>query len=74
MNKEQIEGKWEQFKGEVKKTWGKLTDDEIAYFNGESERFYGAVKEKYGIAKEEATKRVKELEDRFGYYRDDKAA
>jgi uncharacterized protein YjbJ (UPF0337 family) len=60
--KEQIEGKFEQMKGGIKKTWGKLTDDEIALFNGNKEQFYGKVKEKYGIAKEDAEKQMKEME------------
>ena len=29
MNKEQFKGKWNQFKGEVKQQYGKLTDDDL---------------------------------------------
>ena len=42
MNKEQIEGKYEQIKGEIKKTWGKLTDDDIALLDGQQDSFYSA--------------------------------
>ncbi|HEU5046313.1 MAG TPA: CsbD family protein [Rickettsiales bacterium] len=66
MNKDQVEGKWEQFKGEIKKTWGKLTDDEIAYYNGNRQKFLGAVQEKYGVAKEAAEKSLAELETNCG--------
>lgn len=62
MNKDQVEGKWEQLKGEIKKTWGKLTDDEISQFNGNRQKFLGTVQEKYGLATEQAEKRLKELE------------
>ena len=31
MNWDQIEGKWEQMKGNVKKHWGKLTDDDLTF-------------------------------------------
>ena len=65
MNKEQVEGKFEQLKGEIKKTWGKLTDDDIALYNGQREQFLGKVKEKYGIAKEEAEQTIKSFEDGF---------
>jgi uncharacterized protein YjbJ (UPF0337 family) len=67
VNKEQIEGKWEQLKGGLKKTWGNLTDDEIAQFRGDRQKFLGTLEEKYGVKKEEAEKRIKELENRYDY-------
>ena len=63
MNKEQIDGKFEQLKGEFKKTWGKLTDNDIMLYNGQREKFLGKLKEHYGIAKEEAETKIKALED-----------
>ena len=74
MNKDRIEGKWEQFKGEIKKTWGKLTDDEIALFNGNRQKFFGTLQEKYGIAREQAEARIKELDRNCHYCTGDKAA
>lgn len=62
MNKDQINGKFEQLKGEIKKTWGKLTDDEIMLYNGKQDLFFGKLKERYGLAKEAAEQRIKELE------------
>ncbi len=62
MNKEQVEGKFDQIKGEIKKTWGKLTDNDIMLYNGKQEEFFGVLKEKYGVAKEVAEKRIKEFE------------
>jgi len=41
MNKDQMAGKFEQLKGEIKKTWGKLTDDEIMLYNGQQNQFFG---------------------------------
>jgi uncharacterized protein YjbJ (UPF0337 family) len=29
MNWDQVAGNWEQFKGQVKEKWGKLTDDDL---------------------------------------------
>lgn len=63
MNKDQVEGNWNQFKGKIKETWGKLTDDDVALYNGKREQFFGKLQEKYGLAKEEAEERVKEMED-----------
>ena len=62
LNHDQIAGKFEQLKGEIKKTWGKLTDDDILLYNGQQDLFFGMVKEKYGIAQEAAEQRIKELE------------
>jgi len=57
---EQLAGKWKQFGGEVKKQWGKLTDDELMQINGDRDILAGKLQEKYGIAKEEAHKQIDE--------------
>ena len=58
MNSDQLEGKWKQVKGQVREKWGKLTDDDIQVIGGRREQLVGRVQERYGIAKEEATKQV----------------
>jgi uncharacterized protein YjbJ (UPF0337 family) len=63
MNNEQATGKFEQIKGKLKETWGKLTDDDLMLFNGKREQFLGKLKEHYGLAKEDAEKKIKALED-----------
>jgi uncharacterized protein YjbJ (UPF0337 family) len=63
MNKEQADGKFGQLKGKLKESWGKLTDDDVALYNGQREQFFGKLKEHYGLAKEEAEKQLKALED-----------
>lgn len=55
---EQIAGKWKQFGGEVKKKWGKLTDDEVMEINGRRDVLVGKLEEKYSIAKEHANKQI----------------
>jgi len=66
MNQDQAEGNWEQFKGKVKETWGKLTDDDIALINGKRQQFFGKLQEKHGIAQEHAEKQLKEFEKSCG--------
>ncbi|NEV61380.1 CsbD family protein [Thiorhodococcus minor] len=61
MNWEQVRGNWDQFKGEVKARWGKLTDDDLALIDGERDKLVGRLEELYGITKEEAEKKVDEL-------------
>lgn len=58
MNKEQLKGKWKQVAGEAKSKWGKLTDDDIARSEGDTQKLAGVLQERYGIAKEEAEKQV----------------
>lgn len=58
MNKDIFEGKWEQFKGEVQKKWGKLTNDDLDVINGNRKKLAGKIQEKYGVTKEEAEKQV----------------
>lgn len=65
MNWEQIEGNWNQVKGQVKQKWGDLTNDDIEHVAGKRDQLLGTLQEKYGIAKEEAEKQVKEFEGAF---------
>ncbi len=52
--------KWKQVRGEAKKKWGKLTDDELMQIDGNRDILAGKIQEKYGIAKEEAHKQIDE--------------
>jgi uncharacterized protein YjbJ (UPF0337 family) len=63
MNNEQLQGKAQQVTGKLKEKWGKLTGDDIALYNGKREHFLGKLKEHYGLAKEDAEKQVKAIED-----------
>ena len=63
MNWDQIKGKWRQAKGQVQQKWGKLTDDDLAVVDGQREVLVGRVQERYGLAKEDAERQVKEFED-----------
>jgi len=56
MNRDQFKGAWTQFKGEAKKQWGKLTDDDLMQIEGDYDKFVGTVQKKYGDQKEEVTK------------------
>lgn len=62
MNSDIIKGKWTQIKGEVRKQWGKLTDDQFDQINGDREKLLGYIQESYGIAREEADRQIAEWE------------
>lgn len=59
---------------EIKKTWNRLSDDEIKLHAGEPEQFFAAVKTKYGTDKEEAQKRLTEIKASCGTCTTEKAA
>jgi uncharacterized protein YjbJ (UPF0337 family) len=61
MNWDQIRGSWEQYKGKFKANWGKLSDDDLTRAAGEREQLVGLLRKKYGLAKEDAEKRVDEF-------------
>ena len=65
INWDQMQGNWKQFKGYLRQQWGKLTDDEIDQIEGRREILIGKLQERYGIAREEAEKQVKEFENRY---------
>ncbi|MEZ4601200.1 MAG: CsbD family protein [Syntrophotaleaceae bacterium] len=58
MNSDEMKGQWKQIKGEIRKQWGKLTDDEVDMISGERDKLVGKLQEKYGYSKEEAQRQV----------------
>ncbi len=54
MNENIFKGKWKEVKGEVKKRWGKLTDDDLMMISGEKEKLVGLLQTRYGYSKDKA--------------------
>ena len=54
MNTDVLKGKWKQVSGEVKKSFGKLTDDDLLYVEGNQEKLFGKLQERYGYSREQA--------------------
>jgi uncharacterized protein YjbJ (UPF0337 family) len=61
MNWDQVEGKWNQYKGQVKEKWGKLTDDDLDVINGRRQQLIGKIQERYGIAKQTAEEQAEQF-------------
>lgn len=62
MNKDEASGNWKQFKGKVKEKWGKLTDDDMTVIEGKRDQLVGKIQERYGYAKDQAEREVKDWE------------
>ncbi len=70
MNQDFLKGKWTEAKGEIQKTWGNLTGDELEKTKGDLKAIAGLVQQKYGIALDEAMAKLNGLIGKF----DDKLA
>lgn len=60
MNWDEIEGQWKEIRGEAKRQWGKLTEDDLARIEGNRDKLIGALQERYGRTKEEAEREVED--------------
>jgi uncharacterized protein YjbJ (UPF0337 family) len=58
MNWEQIQGKWQDYKGQVKQRWGKLTDNDLTVIEGKREALAGKLLTSYGNTKEQVEKEI----------------
>jgi uncharacterized protein YjbJ (UPF0337 family) len=58
MNKDILEGKWKQIRGEAKAWWAKLTDDDLDRAAGKFEVLTGVLQERYGYTRERAAEEI----------------
>ncbi len=58
MNSDTFEGKWKQIKGDFKKKYGKITNDEYTEAEGNFDKLAGKVQERYGKSKDELKKEI----------------
>jgi len=66
VNKDQFQGKWKQFKGDLKKEWGKFTDDDLQVIEGNYDKFEGKIQERYGDRKEKVKRWTDEWFEKNG--------
>ena len=64
INDDQLKGNWKQFKGEFKKKWADITDDDLLYIEGRRDKLEGKIQERYGDKQEEVKKWVDEWFER----------
>jgi len=58
MNEDILAGKWKQLRGEAKKWWGDLTNDEMDQIAGQRDVLVGKLQERYGYTKERAESEI----------------
>ena len=65
VNQDQLQGKWKQFKGELKQKWGDFTDDDLLAIEGSVDKLEGKIQERYGDRREESKRPHDALHDTF---------
>jgi uncharacterized protein YjbJ (UPF0337 family) len=65
MNDNLISGKWKEIKGDIMRTWGKLTDDEVEESKGNMSGLAGTIQKKFGLAQEEAAAKLNRIVDKY---------
>lgn len=53
MNEDTLKGQWNQLKGNLRKQWGRLTDDDIDQIKGDRDILLGKLQEYYGKNREQ---------------------
>ncbi|WP_165246439.1 CsbD family protein [Paludisphaera soli] len=55
-NLQSLQGQWNQIKGDVKKKWGQLTDDDLRWTNGNVDQLIGRIQERTGEKRDQIEK------------------
>ncbi len=58
LNRDTLQGQWKQVKGEVKRQWGQLTDDDMTRVEGDFEKLIGTIQTRYGYTRAQAEQEV----------------
>ncbi|MET0242804.1 MAG: CsbD family protein, partial [Flavitalea sp.] len=61
MDKLEIKGKWNEWKGKLKQAHADLTDDDLKYEDGKDDELFGRLQQKLGKSKDELVKWLKDL-------------
>jgi uncharacterized protein YjbJ (UPF0337 family) len=60
VNAQMLQGQWNQVRGELKKKWGQLTEDDLKFNNGNIDQLIGRIQSKTGEAREAIEKFLSE--------------
>jgi len=58
---DKLKGNWNIFKGKLKQEFGDLTDDDLAYVEGQEEELIGRLQRKLGKTKEDVKSMIDAL-------------
>lgn len=61
MDKLEFKGNWNEIKGKAKEEYGELTDNDLAYQEGQEDQLIGRVQQKLGKTREEVVEWLNSL-------------
>jgi uncharacterized protein YjbJ (UPF0337 family) len=61
MNKLRFKGTWNEIKGKLRQKYGELTDDDLAYSEGQDEELVGKIQKRLGKTHDEVRKMLEAL-------------
>ncbi len=71
MNENTTSGKWLEIKGNIQKTWGKITDNELEQTKGDLKSISGLIQQRYGEAQDSYSKKLSEIMKDFKMKKDE---
>lgn len=63
-----------KLQAEIKKTWNKLSDDDVKLYENKRDQFFAKLQEKQNVSREDGQKKMQELEKACGCGSASKAA
>ena len=70
LNENAMKGKWTEIKGEIQKTWGKLTDNELEETKGDVLAIKGLLQQRYGETQKVVAKKISDVFKKFEVTKD----
>jgi len=64
INTQELQGQWNQLKGQVKQKWGQLTDEDLQIQGGNVDQLVGRIQQRTGEGREAIEKYLTELTSR----------
>ncbi len=61
MNTQVLQGQWNEVRGQLKKKWAQLSDDDLKLTNGNIDQLVGKIQHKTGVARETIEQYLDEL-------------
>lgn len=61
MDKMEIKGRWNEWKGRIKQEYADVTDDDVKYEDGKEDEMFGRLQKKTGKAKDDLVKWLRSL-------------
>jgi len=72
VNKNMIEGKWLEVKGNIQKIWGDLTNDELDKVKGDINAIGGLIQHRYGVSQKDYSRKLTDIFKSFEVKKDKK--